>query len=202
VNQASNTKCYNILTLNYEFPPLGGGAASVSYEIAKRYVEKGFKVDVVTMDYKGLPDYEVIEGINIFRVKCLRRRVETCETFEMLSYVLSATAFLFKRLKKTRYDFCHCHFLIPTGVVALFLKYRYNLPFLVTIHGSDIPGYNPDRFKNEHYFTAPLLKLIAKNANNICSPSFYLKKLAEDKLGNLNITHIPNGIDLVDFKLN
>ena len=28
-----------ILILNYEFPPLGGGASPVSYEIAKEYLK-------------------------------------------------------------------------------------------------------------------------------------------------------------------
>jgi len=28
-----------ILMLNYEFPPLGGGASPVSYEIAKGYIK-------------------------------------------------------------------------------------------------------------------------------------------------------------------
>ena len=32
----------NILVLNYEFPPLGGGASPVSFEIAKRMSEQGF----------------------------------------------------------------------------------------------------------------------------------------------------------------
>ena len=30
-----------ILILNYEFPPLGGGASPVSYEIAKGYTKLG-----------------------------------------------------------------------------------------------------------------------------------------------------------------
>jgi len=32
-------KKLKILMLNYEFPPLGGGASPVSYEIAKGYVK-------------------------------------------------------------------------------------------------------------------------------------------------------------------
>ena len=43
-----------ILMLNYEFPPLGGGASPVSYEIAKGYTKLGHDVDVVTMGFKGL----------------------------------------------------------------------------------------------------------------------------------------------------
>ena len=50
-----------ILLLNYEFPPLGGGASPVSYEIAKKLSESGeFDIDVVTMGYKGLDSYEEV----------------------------------------------------------------------------------------------------------------------------------------------
>jgi len=51
-------KVKKILILNYEFPPLGGGASPVSYEIAKGYAKLGHKVSVVTMHYKGLPAEE------------------------------------------------------------------------------------------------------------------------------------------------
>ena len=188
-----------IIILNYEFPPLGGGAASVSYEIAKRYVLKGFKVDVVTMGQKGLPSFEIVDDINVYRVRCLRKKKETCETHEMFTYVISAISFLVRRLKECKYDFCHCHFLIPSGIVALFLKKKYGLNYIVTIHGSDIPGYNNDRFQFEHHFTKPLLKNIGKNAKFVCSPSVFLKELAEDKIGKLNIIHIPNGIGLEEL---
>lgn len=191
----------SILVLNYEFPPLGGGASPVSYEIAKRYVRKGFEVDVVTMAYKDLPAYEQLDGINIYRVPCVRKKRETCETHEMISYVISAISFLTKRLKEKKYDFCHCHFLIPTGLVALYLKKKYGLNYIVTIHGSDVPGYNSDRFTIEHHFTKPLLKKIGNNAKMICSPSLFLKELAENRIGKLNIINIPNGIDLEEFKL-
>lgn len=43
----------NILILNYEFPPLGGGASPVSYEIAKGYVGLGHSVAAATMSYQG-----------------------------------------------------------------------------------------------------------------------------------------------------
>ncbi len=54
-----------ILMLNYEFPPLGGGASPVSYEIAKGYVKLRNEVSVVTMGFKGLKDFEIREGIEI-----------------------------------------------------------------------------------------------------------------------------------------
>ena len=38
-----------ILVLNYEYPPIGGGGASVSRDIAVHLVELGHEVVVVTM---------------------------------------------------------------------------------------------------------------------------------------------------------
>jgi glycosyltransferase involved in cell wall biosynthesis len=191
-----------VLVLNYEFPPLGGGASTVSYEIAKRYVQKGCSVDVVTMAYRGLPKFEKREGLRIFRVWCLRSSKEICRTYEMISYVISAALFFMKKANRVNYDICHCHFLIPTGLVALFLKKVCGLNYIITIHGSDIPGYNTDRFRFEHYFTVPVLKAVARQAKLICSPSIFLKDLAKERIGPYAIKHIPNGIDLDLFGLN
>ena len=62
--------------LNYEFPPLGGGGSPVSYELVKGYVNHGHSVDVVTMGFRDLPNFERKDGINIYRVKCLRSKIK------------------------------------------------------------------------------------------------------------------------------
>ncbi len=49
--------------LNYEFPPLGGGASPVSYEIAKGYVKLGNDVGVVTIGFQSLKHFEIKDGI-------------------------------------------------------------------------------------------------------------------------------------------
>jgi len=79
----------NILVLNYEFPPLGWWASPVSYEISKWYVELWYQVDVITMWYKGLPEYEKMDWINIYRVKCLRTKKQVCHPWEQLTYLYS-----------------------------------------------------------------------------------------------------------------
>jgi len=127
--------------------------------------------------------------------------MEICSTFEMLSYVLSAIAFLRKKKEINEYDIVHCHFLIPTGLVAMYLKHKFNLDYIVTIHGSDVPGYNPDRFKLEHLFTKPILSRICHTAKAICSPSVYLKNMLISNVDCKDVVHIPNGIDLDNFEL-
>ncbi len=186
--------------LNYEFPPLGGGASPVSYEIAKGYAKLGHKVDVVTMHYKGLPFFEKKDNINIYRVKCLRKKKEICHPWEQYTYIRAAKKFLKQHLKTHTYNINHTHFIIPTGVISLWLKKNYNIPYIITSHGSDVPRYNPDRFKLLHKFTGPMLRKICNEAKLIISPSKYLANLIRNNIGNFKLKIIPNGIDINQFK--
>lgn len=188
----------NILMLNYEFPPLGGGASPVSYEIAKGYVKLGHSVTVVTMGFKGLPKYEKKDGIKIHRVWCLRSKKEICHPHEMLSYVISAKRFLRKHLLNNRYDINHTHFIIPTGIISLWAKKKFGLKYIITSHGSDVIGYNNDRFNFIHLFTKNMLRKVCDNSNLITTPSNYLKELIRKNIANYSddkLIKIPNGID-------
>lgn len=193
-----------ILVLNYEFPPLGGGASPVSYEIAKRLEESGrYSIDVVTMGFRGLPQYEEITpNLHIHRVKCLRKKKEVCQPWEQATYLITGYFKSRELLKKERYDIAHCHFIIPTGVLALILKLQYKLPYIISAHGSDVPGYNPDRFTLLHRFTKPFLKIICNNSKKIISSSNYLKNLIKREVQGYSkekLEVLPNGIDTQKF---
>jgi len=190
-----------ILSLNYEFPPLGGGAGYVSRAINEELVRKGFQVDFITMHYAGLKYEEIIGGVRIFRVKSFRKKQETCEIPEMLSFVTSAIPFALKLTKENNYDMVHSHFVIPTSIVAYILKKARKLDYIISAHGSDIPGYNPDRFTFEHKFTRPLLALLMRNAKTIVPLSNYLKNLIEKNISpDFPSVVIPNGIEPDAFR--
>jgi len=190
-----------ILVLNYEYPPLGGGASPVSQEIAHQYVKHGHRVDVVTMGYGDLPQQENDQGVNVYRVKCWRSKKEICHPWEQLSYLRAAWPVCRKLVQENNYDFCHCHFIIPTGILARQIKKKYGLDYIITCHGSDVPGYNPDRFKLLHKFTGPILKKVAKDARWLACPSLYLISLIKKNISSQlqNLVHIPNGFDLDKF---
>lgn len=184
-----------ILMLNYEFPPLGGGASPVSYEIAKGYVTLEHKVDVVTMGYKGLPKFEIVEGINVYRVPCIRSKKEICHPHEMLSYVFSAKLFLRKHMKTHKYDINHTHFIIPTGLVSLWLKKKYDLKYIITSHGSDVLGYNK-RFNKLYPLLKRPWKKIIKEAKVVVTPSKFLQGEIKKITNEGKFAVIPNGIDM------
>lgn len=177
----------------------------MSFEIAKGLTEKkNFKIDVVTMHYSGLPREERInENLTIYRVPSFRQKMELCEPHEQAIYLFTGLIKCLILLRRNRYDLCHTHFLIPTGILAFILKITYGLKYVVTAHGSDIPGFNKDRFLVMHRFTRPVLKAVGLKSEKVVSPSRYLAKLVLKNVSsqiNQKIVHIPNGINIHRFK--
>lgn len=185
----------NILVLNYEYPPLGGGAAPVAHELAMGLARRGHEVHVLTAGFQDLPKTESLhQRLTVHRVPSSRRRKESAGMRDMFSYVRHVRRALpWITSEYGPFNVCHCHFLIPTGVLVPSLRKR-GLHSVVTIHGSDIPGYNPDRFKLFHCFTPPLLSFIAKRTHTVVAPSKYIEQLAVPRLPDSRVIHIPNGI--------
>ncbi|HSU73049.1 MAG TPA: glycosyltransferase family 4 protein [Candidatus Binatia bacterium] len=164
-----------ILLLNYEFPPLGGGAAPVTEHLSKALA--GHTFDLVTMGFPGLPAEERVGTIHVHRVPCKRKRKELSTTLEMLSFLRPAWKKANELIAKNNYDLIHCHFILPTGVLAWRLSRKHGIPYIISTHGSDIPGYNPDRFQLLHKLLLPFWRAIVRKARLILTPSENLRRL-------------------------
>lgn len=183
-----------ILTLNYEYPPLGGGASPVTRALCEHLAAAGHEVDVITMGYQRLPRVEMSGGVRVIRVPALRRSLVRAETPEMLSYVLAALPPALALIRRWRYDVVHAHFIVPTGILAAAVRRVSGLPLVITAHGSDVPGYNPDRFTRGHRLIAPAWRMVARSADAIVSPSHYLRALMQ-RVCDLPVEVIPYGFD-------
>ncbi len=183
-----------VLMLNYEYPPIGGGAAPVTRALAEQLAAGGHRVDVVTMGYGRLPFREVLCAgrLRVFRVPAIRRSPVRAVTVEMASYLVAALPWASYLTLGQRYDLIHAHFLMPTGVLGAALKRLSGLPLVVTVHGSDVPGYNPDRFKRGHRLLFPAWKRLVRSADAIISPSAYLRDLLQRSLP-APVTVVPYG---------
>lgn len=49
--------------------PLAGGAERTIYEVSKRLVSSGYDVNLVSVNPGGLEESEILDGINVFRIK-------------------------------------------------------------------------------------------------------------------------------------
>ena len=184
-----------ILVLNYEYPPLGGGASHVTQAICQELLRHGNFVDVVTMGFRGLPKHEDYGNLNIFRVPSIRSELHLAHFHEMLSYCASALAESMRLTRIHNYDLIHSHFILPCGAVAYSLNKMRGIPYVITAHGSDVGGYNPDRFNDLHRAFSVPWKRIVQNAEMLISPSRSLANLIENNYGNpIDVDVVPNGI--------
>jgi glycosyltransferase involved in cell wall biosynthesis len=185
-----------LLCINYEYPPIGGGGASVCQGLAEALVKKGYHIDVVTSGMKDLLSYEERNGVQIHRVRCIRRYRHYVTLPEMCTLILPLYRKALELIETNHYDLNHTHFVVPSGIVSYLLRRQTGLPYVITAHGSDIPGYNPDRFNFAHLLINGLWKKIIINSDGITTPSNFLKGLIQHRV-EVPITVIPNGYDSV-----
>jgi glycosyltransferase involved in cell wall biosynthesis len=188
-----------ILTTSYEYPPLGGGGAKVIHGIARRLAERGYAVDVVTMGFRGLVSDEHVAGVHIHRVPSIRLRVSSCSFFEMIPYVLLAPFHIVRQCRRSHYIINHAHFIFPDGVVAWIVKRLTGLPYVITAHGSDVPNYNPDRFRLLHKLLLPVWCMITRDASLLLCPSATIERLIKAKNPTARTRIIPNAIAMDKF---
>ena len=130
-----------LLILSHEYPPIGGGGANACFFLARQFAQSGNTVDILTAMYESLPKVEKTEsGVNIYRVKCRRKKKEKSSFMEMLSFLCGAWRMAERMENEKKYDKCLVFFGIPSGPIALHLKKKYGLPYVVRFGGGDIPG--------------------------------------------------------------
>ena len=192
----------NILVLNYEYPPLGGGAASVCRNLTEETAKAGHRVTVVTTGFRGLPDYEKTpDGVEIYRLDCGRKKQYASTPREQVAYILRAKSFLRGHLKQNAYDVCHAHFVIPTGPAALWAKKRFGLPYVLTAHGSDVEGYNRKAWiRAAHVFLRPFWRRIVRESHAAAAPSRWLMELMERRVHGARLVLLPNGLRPEKFR--
>jgi glycosyltransferase involved in cell wall biosynthesis len=190
-----------ILMINYEFPPIGGGGGNVTYYISKNLASLGHEVHVITSSFRDLPKHERIDGFDVYRVPVLRKNPNVCGIHEMLSYVISASIYSLKFVKKIHPDIIHVFFGIPSGPVAYILKKIYDIPYILFLGGRDVPRPHPDPpfYRLMYGILMPAIKGIWGNAKAVVACSSGLRDMAIKSADNVRIEVVPDGVDLAKF---
>ena len=189
------------MCINYEYPPIGGGGGVVCQGLIRNLAGMGFQIDVVTSGFCGQQACEMNDGVRIFRVPCLRLHRHYVTTLELVTVLYPLYKKALELTRQRSYAFNHTHFIVPSAVVSYLLWRKTGLPYIITAHGSDVPGYNPDRFDIVHRIIRKPWEAIIKHSRMITTPSRYLKGLIQKKIDH-PITIIPNGFDFFTHRTN
>lgn len=134
-------------------------------ELSKRLAKENIRVDVLAPHAPGTKKKEVMSGINVYRYKYFFSKWEllayeggilaNLKKNKMLYYLVplflfSQTRSLLNQIKNNQYDLIHAHWLIPQGLISVFVsKYLYkDCPkILCTSHGGDLFAFQSSFFK-------------------------------------------------------
>ncbi|MDO8303472.1 MAG: glycosyltransferase family 4 protein [Sedimentisphaerales bacterium] len=193
--------------LNYEFPPIGGGAANAHLYLLREFAkttlttegtEKSkISIDVLTSaPTPGFFKEQFSDDIAIYKVGIHKKNLHFWRKSEILEWLFKANGRYRMLLKQNTYDLVHAFFGFPTG----YLCYRTasQLPYILSLRGSDVPGYNV-RLGLDYKILAGLFRRIWRKADAIVANSEGLRELAMKFTPELKIDVIPNGVDTSQF---
>ena len=172
-----------ILVLNYEYPPLGGGAGVITQNISEGLANKGHKITVLTTWYQGEEQDATSQNLRIIRLKSKRKEIYKSNPREMLSWMFAAKKFLKKHLISEKYDICFANFSLPGGEVAYSMKLDFGLPYVVMSHGHDIPWFMPEQMMWYHAFTYHWIRKICLQSKRNYVQSKDMKNNIDSFLG-------------------
>jgi glycosyltransferase involved in cell wall biosynthesis len=190
----------NILIICHEFPPFGGGAASVTFYLAKYLSLNNHKITILTSRFKKLN--ELIFAANIIYLPVLRRYSDRTSPLELLSFALSAILYGLFFIRRRKYDICLAIHGIPSGWVALFIYKIFKIPYIISLVGGDVPGFLPQSYDNLHRRIQFLTDFYWRNAKSLITNSRGLKEIAKVTADRIkrNVKIISNGVDCRVFE--
>ena len=187
-----------ILMLNCEFPPIGGGAANMNWYFLKEAAKhQDLEIDLITSGVNhSIVNHDFGSNIRVWKVNIWKKHLHHWSFREMLTYLFRGYLLARKLVAQRHYDLIHAVFGFPSGLIAYLL--RKKVPYVVSMRGSDVPGFNR-RFSLGYKFVTPLIKRIWDSAAALTANSEGLKELALASKPEIDISVIPNGVDVDEF---
>ncbi len=187
-----------VLMLNYEFPPIGGGAANANLCLLREYAKSPeIHVDMLTSAPEpGFITERFSDNITITKIGIRKPHLHHWKRSEVIAWLFKAGLHYRTMLREKQYDLAHAFFGFPTGWLCW--RQAQKLPYIVSLRGSDVPGQNA-RLQLDYKILAPVFRAIWSKAALLVACSEGLKSRALGFMPEARIDVIPNGIDLDRF---
>jgi phosphatidylinositol alpha-1,6-mannosyltransferase len=175
-----------ILIITQNFPPIEGGIATHTYEMAKNFSIHGQEVFVVAPVKKNTSEFDKEQN---FRTKRFPQVYNAFSRFLVtLAYSLSA-AFKFKP------DIIYTTHWKNAGVVAAIISIFFKIPHISAVNGTEI------NFPRSQRFNYKLFRFVVDRAQKIIAlGSFQVNLLKKLDIDESKITVVSEGVDFSKFK--
>lgn len=178
-----------VLVLTHNFPRFSGDpVGSFVLRLAKALAERDVECHVIAPSGPDLPSTGVIEDIPVTRFRYAPHRLETLAytgtmgaqvrtswraRLAMAGFLAAGYRAATRVLNRQRIHVMHAHWWFPGGLVARAVRSRTGMPYVVTLHGSDIrlAGATPGG--------ASLFRSVSRRAAALTTVSSWLAREAQ-----------------------
>ena len=187
-----------LAVVNHEYPPLGGGAATACEALARALARRGHELLVVTSAAPGCPPREERDNLVVVRLADGRRSRVAPKPFELLSFYFRARWQLPEILRGFRSDGILAFLAVPGGAAAVATARRFRVPCVVSLRGSDVPGFSSQRLAAwQRLALRPWVRRTLLGADAVAPNNQHLYDLAvhfEPRI-RVKTSVVPNGVD-------
>lgn len=195
-----------VLFLNYEYPPLGGGASVATEAILREWAkDSAIEVHLVTAAVGSAIEHIHIGGktyVHRLPIGKNPERLHSQSLGDIFRYSLKATFFLWRFIrvesKRRPFDITLAFFTVPCGFLAYLVKLTFGMPYVVSLRGADVPGFS-EKYDWFYLFAKPLVRFLWRRAAAVIPNSAGLAELARKTDPYQAMQTIQNGVDTEMF---
>lgn len=165
--------------------PTVGGSGILATRLGVELSGRGHEVHFITYEMPV-----AIQGMDHENVSIHLVYVTEYPLFKYLPYTISLGSMIFRISEQYSLDLVHVHYAIPHSTAAMLARMMTGVPYVVTLHGSDVTilGSDPSFL--------PVNTFSIENADGITAVAGYLAEEARDRLGiKQDISVVPNFVD-------
>jgi 1,4-alpha-glucan branching enzyme len=184
-----------ILMLSWEFPPMVvGGLSRHVFDLSRKLIDLGHEVYVLTSAVDGYPDYEINNGVHVYRIKGKQPSFDSFFHWTG-SLNLAMADHAVELSKKIKFDCIHAHDWL-VAVAALAMKKELDLPLITTIHATEHGRNNGITSPLQYEINQKEWELMDASESLIVCSSYMKNELTDVfQMPEEKITILPNGID-------
>ena len=171
--------------------PSVGGSGYVATRLGQHLADRGHIIHFITYQKPFSMMWQQTKGLHVDLVDRFDYPL-----FSVVGppYTMALTSKMIKVAKAAELDVIHSHYAIPHAMSAYMTREIIGLPYVMTLHGSDVHTLGLDPAYK------PVVQYTVEKADAVTAVSEFLKKKAHEALGIKREIHvIPNFIDTKQF---